>query len=779
MSIYCKQYEGELSRDLFRIIANEVQVPILTFYKKYLEQSIGITNSMLKVSLLSEKNLQSFFYKENFQPPQYFTISRFYDVNRISLLIERPIVLTAKKENQIIYDNRYTWHTFSNAKCRPLFLTIFFTEYRNVFTIETSGTWPTDKPCIPFKHHISYYINFTDDEYMKHILKHFHISIITSKPGIKGFCEDLDTYETVAPLSKCVIFKVFSYQNIFCVRSSKLTNPNNCVFTTVGVINQHINEKCIILLNQDMKTAYELSKDLTLKILALDVKHSKQFKANIKTLDLPPSMHVPATKQSLKVYESQPLCKCEGCCVAYNNWGDKMPIAGPQKKIKFELTLLQFCDIFNLQQYKQNILEVYNLCINSMDIETIAIHPEALPIYNIKHKNKVSYEAEQYSNITLCHQRPLVFGHCSFFEQDTKFYWAREEKDLIPAVEKYIHNLFHIQKETLKMKEKLLLPIFKYLQIFKHHHLTFCEKYVPFAEALRSWDSSLWGMMYNKLIKLLSTTIIYTYNGSNFDMVLLSNLFALVEMKIPKLEKIKYNYKTESIDYTTCMTKISLNISKRGNSITSLGFKSTCIKFLDAIKYATQNVSLSKLCEMLQLPMAKGCFPFDAMTTPNFLDEASLPTDPKQWENRLGKKPSKLEIQNAYKVFRDNKMTCISDYLLFYLNLDVKILLEAVVKLFNTFYSVLDLHPIDINKNTLSSYAYNSVLYYLAKQKKTTPYSVSNPIIYEHLNRGLIGGITVVAATEAGYGEDCNNVGINSHLVDNPVLPQCVNYQGE
>ena len=111
------------------------------------------------------------------------------------------------------------------------------------------------------------------------------------------------------------------------------------------------------------------------------------------------------------------------------------------------------------------------------------------------------------------------------------------------------------------MKEKLLLPIFKYLQIFKHHHLTFCEKYVPFAEALRSWDSSLWGMMYNKLIKLLSTTIIYTYNGSNFDMVLLSNLFALVEMKIPKLEKIKYNYKTESIDYTTCMTKISLNIS--------------------------------------------------------------------------------------------------------------------------------------------------------------------------------------------------------------------------
>jgi hypothetical protein len=156
------------------------------------------------------------------------------------------------------------------------------------------------------------------------------------------------------------------------------------------------------------------------------------------------------------------------------------------------------------------------------------------------------------------------------------------------------------------------------------------------------------------------------------------------------------------------------------------------------------------------LEQVKSIFPFRQFVTLDFLDLPSLPPDAADWASDLNPKhsPSQAEVDEAIAFFQAKKFSSISDFLEYYLDLDVLILQKSVVAMAAVYYDILGLNFIDSKRLTTSSLASAGSQTFLSRQCRPCNFFPNHTRLYNLLKKSLRGGLTSVARTVSGKHAD-------------------------
>ena len=137
-------------------------------------------------------------------------------------------------------------------------------------------------------------------------------------------------------------------------------------------------------------------------------------------------------------------------------------------------------------------------------------------------------------------------------------------------------------------------------------------------------------------------------------------------------------------------------VIKRQN--TFMCFATKKLKFLDICNYLAPGVSYAKYLTAYGCELEKGHFPYEYMNDLFKLDDQALPTQTAFFSQLKNEGISDTDYAACQAVWRDNRMTTMRDYLIWYNNRDVEPFLEAIAKQ-ATFYH--DRH-IDMFKDGIS-----------------------------------------------------------------------------
>ncbi|CAM6055381.1 unnamed protein product [Sphagnum tenellum] len=190
-------------------------------------------------------------------------------------------------------------------------------------------------------------------------------------------------------------------------------------------------------------------------------------------------------------------------------------------------------------------------------------------------------------------------------------------------------------------------------------------------EILLAWEYSVFGLLERNLKSLANSYFCMAFNSENFDAVILCS--ALV------------TYAKES-------GRRDVRIQRDGNKIKSIRIDGLMI--MEAKNLMGPGISLAGLAKLCGLEESKAIFPFAQFKSMAYLDSPSLPTDAKDWYSELNpdKSPSQEEVNAAVAFFERSRFDSILGYISFYLSVDVKILLKAVVATCDSYYLDLGIH---------------------------------------------------------------------------------------
>ena len=114
------------------------------------------------------------------------------------------------------------------------------------------------------------------------------------------------------------------------------------------------------------------------------------------------------------------------------------------------------------------------------------------------------------------------------------------------------------------------------------------------------------------------------------------------------------------------------------------------LKFLDIKNYIAPGFSYEKYLAAFEIEQKKGFFPYEYITSLDTLKETKLPPIEAFYSSLKGKCISQEEYAYCQKVWEEEKMTSLKDFLIWYNNLDVAPFLQALTKQ-QKFYSDLGL----------------------------------------------------------------------------------------
>ena len=208
---------------------------------------------------------------------------------------------------------------------------------------------------------------------------------------------------------------------------------------------------------------------------------------------------------------------------------------------------------------------------------------------------------------------------------------------------------------------------------------------------------------------------------------------------------------------------IRVRLNKEGSCVNQISLVNCHIGFFDLKKFLPPNASLASLAEMTGCRESKGMFPFELLTSYDWLvKQVELPEDQELWRSRLNDKtPSVEAIQECIEEFKKDGHPNLLSYLMKYLQLDVQLLLECTIKLFESFYELVGSHPIVSGKNSISSFSFASLQTYLMRQKSVGSFIPNHPKIFSILKGSLLGGVSLVCRTDGG---SASKTPINAHL---------------
>lgn len=172
----------------------------------------------------------------------------------------------------------------------------------------------------------------------------------------------------------------------------------------------------------------------------------------------------------------------------------------------------------------------------------------------------------------------------------------------------------------------------------------------PELDAESSFENSLIGRFQEHLESKIRELIVFSFNGSNYDHVLLAT-------SISCAFKIMFPDK-----------KRGMEVVRDGSQIRRIMFKADGIYFHDVRHMLGPSCSLSSFAKMANLTEKKLVFPFSLFESQSFLDLKALPADPQVWFDSLRQEtPSQETVDSVLRDF--NVLGCqnVGEYLSHYL----------------------------------------------------------------------------------------------------------------
>ena len=128
-----------------------------------------------------------------------------------------------------------------------------------------------------------------------------------------------------------------------------------------------------------------------------------------------------------------------------------------------------------------------------------------------------------------------------------------------------------------------------------------------------------------------------------------------------------------------------MNVIKKQNSY--MAISTDKLKILDILNFLAPNTSLVKFLKSFKIPESKGVFPYEWFTSLDQLTETHLPPHEAFYSKLKNGNISPEEYAQMQKVWDDEGMTCMRDFLVWYNNQDVKPFMQAIGKMNQYFKS--------------------------------------------------------------------------------------------
>ena len=184
----------------------------------------------------------------------------------------------------------------------------------------------------------------------------------------------------------------------------------------------------------------------------------------------------------------------------------------------------------------------------------------------------------------------------------------------------------------------------------------------------------------------------------------------------------------------------SFFVIKRNNTFMCLS--SNQLKFLDMTNYIAPGFSYDKYLKAYGCEVAKGHFPYEYMDCLERLDDTMLPPKEAFYSRLKNEGISDDDYASCEKAWRDNGMTTLRDFLVWYNNRDVVPFLQAIRRQF-AFY---EQRGIDMFKQGISVPGLTLLYLFNDLPEKTyfTIFNEKNKDLHQLVKDGIVGGPSIV-----------------------------------
>ena len=181
-------------------------------------------------------------------------------------------------------------------------------------------------------------------------------------------------------------------------------------------------------------------------------------------------------------------------------------------------------------------------------------------------------------------------------------------------------------------------------------------------------------------------------------------------------------------------------VIKRQN--TFMCFSTTNLKFLDVTQYLAPGVSYDKYLKAYGCELQKGHFPYEYMDDLHKLEDRALPPQAAFFSRLKNEGISNEDYARCQAVWRDNGMTTMRDYLVWYNNRDVTPFLEAIAKQFAFYHD----RGIDMFKDGISVPGLSLLHLFndLPNDTYFTVFNRTNSDLHELVKDNIVGGPAII-----------------------------------
>ena len=181
-------------------------------------------------------------------------------------------------------------------------------------------------------------------------------------------------------------------------------------------------------------------------------------------------------------------------------------------------------------------------------------------------------------------------------------------------------------------------------------------------------------------------------------------------------------------------------VIKRQN--TFMCFSTTNLKFLDVTQYLAPGVSYDKYLKAYGCELQKGHFPYEYMDDLHKLEDRALPPQAAFFSRLKNEGISNDDYARCQAVWRDNGMTTMRDYIVWYNNRDVTPFLEAIAKQFAFYHD----RGIDMFKDGISVPGLSLLHLFndLPNDTYFTVFNRTNSDLHELVKDNIVGGPAII-----------------------------------
>jgi len=296
--------------------------------------------------------------------------------------------------------------------------------------------------------------------------------------------------------------------------------------------------------------------------------------------------------------------------------------------------------------------------------------------------------------------------------------------------------------------ETLILEFMTF--IYKRNIIASIVKYIILKDLIYKFTSSLlttthkgiFSQILCRLNQIIFESILFAFNGSNYDNYLLANPLILCLTK--RKHKIQLFKKGNSISTIQCTIK--KNIQAKSNKKTDCYFTSN-LWIKDIRNMVSANMTLDQIGQLFNISFKKLCFPYNKAVTVEALKhiDSLHPYDELFWEDTFTGKPVHLEDRiNAQKLFDKHNFENIYQFGNYYLMLDCLLLHSIVLTIFHTYLKDSGINIFLRRNFSQSNLAYQELFIVQPSRQiiqNLAPKKISHPFLNYFIKKGVTGGL--------------------------------------